>query len=116
LFGFSSVEERSVVAAFDGGAVTSDAGALLPGTAGRSIGPVGRFAACFADGHAQGPVIHQRRAQVCRRVFAIAPGYNGPVGHDQWDVSDAQRNQIPIASDRGVPAHLAFRPKVPAQN
>ena len=29
LFGFAPVEDRSVVAAFDGGAMTSDAGALL---------------------------------------------------------------------------------------
>ena len=31
LFGFSRVEKRKVVAAFDGGAVTSDAGGLLLG-------------------------------------------------------------------------------------
>ena len=31
LFGFAPVEGRAVVAAFDGGAITSDAGALLLG-------------------------------------------------------------------------------------
>ena len=31
LFGFAPVEGREVVAAFDGGAITSDAGALLLG-------------------------------------------------------------------------------------
>jgi len=49
-FGFGVVEGRSVVASFDGGAVTSDAGALLLGAADRAIGLVERFAACFSDG------------------------------------------------------------------
>ena len=38
LFGFEAVEGRQVVAAFDGGQVTSDAGALLLGAVtGRSV-------------------------------------------------------------------------------
>ena len=37
-FGFSPVEGREVVAAFDGGAITSDAGALLLGATDRAIG------------------------------------------------------------------------------
>ncbi len=47
LFGFAPVEGRSVVAAFDGGAITSDAGALLLGAADRAIRLVERFAGCF---------------------------------------------------------------------
>ena len=38
LFGFEPVEGRQVVAAFDGGPITSDAGALLLGAANRCIG------------------------------------------------------------------------------
>ena len=52
LFGLEVVEGRQVVAAFDGGAVTSDAGALLLGAADAAIGLVTRFAACFDDGRA----------------------------------------------------------------
>jgi hypothetical protein len=37
LFGFTEVEGREVVAGFDGGAITSDAGALLLSAADRSI-------------------------------------------------------------------------------
>ena len=37
LFEFAPVEGRRVVAAFDGGAITSDAGALLLGQADRAI-------------------------------------------------------------------------------
>jgi hypothetical protein len=38
-----------VVAAFDGGAITSDAGALLLGATDRVIGMMTRFKACFHD-------------------------------------------------------------------
>ena len=53
LFGYEVVEGRRVVAGFDGGEVTSDAGALLLGATDRAIGLMGRFAACFADGRAR---------------------------------------------------------------
>ena len=46
---FARVESRAVVAAFDGGAVTSDAGSVLLGATDRAIGLVERFAGCFAD-------------------------------------------------------------------
>ena len=49
LFGFAPVEGREVVAAFDGGAITSDAGALLLGATDRAIGMMERFATCFHD-------------------------------------------------------------------
>lgn len=45
---FAPVQGRAVVAAFDGGAITSDAGALLLGSTDRAIRLVERFAACFS--------------------------------------------------------------------
>ena len=53
LFGYEVVEGRQVVAAFDGGDNTSDAGGLLLGATDRALGLVARFAACFADGRAR---------------------------------------------------------------
>jgi len=47
LFGFAPVAGRSVVAGFDGGAITSDAGALLLGATDRVIRVVDRFARCL---------------------------------------------------------------------
>src|SRR3712207_1438276 len=52
LFEFTRVEGRAVIAGFDGGAITSDAGALLLGATDRAIGLGGRFAACFRDARA----------------------------------------------------------------
>ncbi len=82
LFGFAPVEDRSVVAAFDGGAMTSDAGALLLGAADRAVGLIDRFAACFVD-HRDGRLIeHELRGLVGQRVFGIALGYEDLIDHD----------------------------------
>lgn len=83
LFGYEVIEGRAVVAAFDGGEVTSDAGGLLLGATDRAIGLVGRFAACFADGRAQTQVEHTVEAMVAQRVFGIALGYEDLIDHDQ---------------------------------
>lgn len=48
-FGFEPVEGRGAAAAFDGGAITSDAGALLLGATDRAIQLMDRFASCFHD-------------------------------------------------------------------
>jgi hypothetical protein len=83
VFGYEVVEGRQVVAAFDGGEVTSDAGALLLGATDRAIGLVARFAACFDDGRVQAQVEHSIEAMVAQRVFGIALGYEDLVDHDQ---------------------------------
>ena len=61
LFEFAPVEGRQVVAAFDGGAITSDAGALLLGATDRAIRLIDRFAACFTDARVRGADRAQRR-------------------------------------------------------
>jgi hypothetical protein len=49
LFGFARVQGRSVVAAFDGGKITLDAGALLLGASDRATGMIVRLDDCFTD-------------------------------------------------------------------
>jgi hypothetical protein len=83
LFGFSSVEGRQVVAGFDGGAVTSEAGALLLGATDRAIGLVRRFAECFTDARRRASVDHPLVSLVGQRVFAIALGYEDLIDHDE---------------------------------
>lgn len=51
---FAPVEGRAAVSTFDGGAITSDAGALPLGATDRVVRLVERFAACFRD--ARGPL------------------------------------------------------------
>jgi Transposase DDE domain group 1 len=83
LFEFAPVEGRAVVAGFDGGAVTSDAGALLLGATDRAIRLVERFAGCFGDGREEGRVVHELAAMVGQRVFGLALGYEDLNDHDR---------------------------------
>src|SRR5438067_1626549 len=83
LFGFAPVEGREVVAAFDGGAITSDAGALLLGATDRAIGMMDRFAACFHDVRRPEWIEHEVVTLVGQRVFGIALGYEDLNDHDQ---------------------------------
>ena len=82
LFGFARVEGRAVVAAFDGGKITSDAGGVLLGAADRAIGLVGRFARCFSDSRSPELIEHTVATMVGQRVFGIALGYEDVVDHD----------------------------------
>ncbi len=83
LFGYEAVEGRQVVAAFDGGQVTSDAGALLLGAANRAIGLMRRLARCFADGRALALVEHTVETMLMQRICGIALGYEDLVDHDE---------------------------------
>jgi hypothetical protein len=83
LFGFARVEGRAVVASFDGGAITSDAGGLLLGAADRAIGLVDRFASCFRDARSAALIEHEVRTLVGQRVFGLALGYEDLIDHDE---------------------------------
>lgn len=82
-FEFARVESRAVVAAFDGGAVTSDAGSLLLGATDRAIGLVDRFAGCFTDHRRADLIEHEVRTLVSQRIFGIALGYEDLNDHDE---------------------------------
>jgi hypothetical protein len=73
---------RAVVAAFDGGDHTTDAGGLLLGATDRAINLVGRFAACFVDHRVQAQVEHTVATMVAQRVFGIVLGYEDLIDHD----------------------------------
>jgi hypothetical protein len=76
------VEGRAVVAGFDGGTITSDAGALLLGATDRAIGLIRRFAACFTDYRSPDRIEHDLATLIGQRVFALALGYEDLVDHD----------------------------------
>jgi len=83
LFEFAPVEGRQVVAAFDGGAITSDAGALLLGKTDRAIRLTERFASCFNDTRVSELVEHSVGTMVMQRVVGIALGYEDLNDHDE---------------------------------
>jgi hypothetical protein len=79
---FARLDRRELVADFGGGAITSDAGALLLGATDKAINLVDRFAACFTDGRTAGRVVHDVHTLVGQRVFGIALGYEDLNDHD----------------------------------
>jgi Transposase DDE domain group 1 len=80
---FEGFEGRRVVGAFDGGAVTSNAGATLLREADRAIGLTAKVARCFRDGRAAELVVHNIETLVAQRVHAIALGYEDINDHDE---------------------------------
>ena len=82
-FSFARVESRRVVADFEGGAITSDAGALLLGATNRAIGLVDRFAGCFSDRRRKDLIEHDVWTLVGQRVFGLAMGYEDVNDHDE---------------------------------
>src|SRR5215472_3279089 len=83
LFEFEAVEGRSVVAGFDGGNITSNAGALLLGRVDCGLGLVRRFAECFIDRRDPRYVEHQVATLVGQRIFGLALGYEDLNDHDE---------------------------------
>lgn len=82
LFGFAPVAGRSVIASFDGGAMTSDAGALLLGAANKVLGLARRLAACFKDSRDPAYIEHTVETLVMQRITGIALGYEDLNDHD----------------------------------
>src|SRR6201982_1299433 len=83
LFGFTPVEGRKVVAAFDGGQMTSDAGAMLLGATDKQIRLTERFGRCFPDYRVADLVEHTVPSLVGQRVLGMPLGYEDLIDHDQ---------------------------------
>ena len=74
-FSFPAVCRKKVVAAFDGGRITSDGGVLLLSMAERRLGIADRLARCFPDQRDPTRITHTLADMIRARVFAIACGY-----------------------------------------
>jgi hypothetical protein len=82
LFDFAPVESRKVIANFDGGAITSDAGALLLGATDKVLGLTHRLAACFKDHRNPAFTEHRVETLLTQRITALALGYEDLNDHD----------------------------------
>ena len=82
-FDFQSCQGRRVAAAFNGGTITSHAGALLLRESGRAIGLFDRVAACFTDHRDPRLTEHSVSTLVAQRIVALALGYEDLNDHDQ---------------------------------
>lgn len=72
---FSPVGRRQVLADFDGGRITSDAGLLLLREVDRRLGLVDAINECIPDPRDPVLTVHQQREMIAQRIFSIALGY-----------------------------------------
>src|ERR1022692_4007110 len=82
-FEFKGHFSRRVGAAFDGGTMTSDGGALLLRETDRRLNLLPRLAECFLDRRNPVLVTHPVAEMVAQRVYALALGYEDLNDHEQ---------------------------------
>jgi len=112
-FGFQPLGSREVTARFDGGTITSDAGALLLREVEAKTGLLADLARCFEDFRNPKLIEHTTEELIKQRVFALALGYEDLNDHDQLradpllatlvgkrDVTGENRQEL---HDRGKP-------------
>src|SRR5271156_6460692 len=109
---FGRVEGRSVVAEFDGGVLTSDAGGLLLGAADRRLDLVRRIARCFRDARDPRLVEHSVATLIGQRVFGMkirAWGHQkGANSSCSWPPFCNFRARVPrVGSPLGAPAPMS---------
>jgi Transposase DDE domain group 1 len=112
-FAFQGLGTRAVVAAFDGGMITSDAGALLLRELEDKRRIVRQFAACFTDHRDPNAIEFALEQLLAQRIFGLCCGYEDLIDHDLLradallaavvGVTDPSGQQRRRASDRGKP-------------
>ena len=82
-FDFQPQNSRKIVAHFNGGNITSDAGGLLLQQAERITGIISQFADCFTDHRDPDLSEFTVKELLAQRIFALALGYEDLNDHDQ---------------------------------
>ena len=80
---FQPLATREVRGMFDGGAIASDAGAMLLREVEAKLGIIGRFADCFTDHRDAQRIDHTVGQLISQRVYGLALGYEDLNDHDQ---------------------------------
>jgi hypothetical protein len=80
---FQGLGTRDVVARFDGGLITSDAGALLLREVEAKFRFIAQFASCFTDHRDPELVEHPLTDLLKQRIFALCLGYEDLNDHDR---------------------------------
>ncbi len=79
---FQGLGNRQVVADFDGGTISSDAGALLLREIDMAHGLLDSFTECFTDMRDERYIEHSVRDLIAQRVFALCLGYEDLNDHE----------------------------------
>ena len=68
---FSRLSRRKIRADFDGGKITSDAGALLIPEVDRQLGLIEAINTCIPDPRNQDPIIHKQKTLLAQRTTIV---------------------------------------------
>jgi len=82
-FDFHPLNRRDVVARFDGGEITSDAGALLLREVEKRTGILRQLSACFTDHRDPERIEHRVFVLLAQRIYGLALGYEDLSDHDR---------------------------------
>lgn len=82
-FSFATESRREVVARFDGGTITTEAGGLLLHQTEQKVGILRQFTRCFEDHRNPARIEHSVGELVRQRVYGLAQGYEDLNDHDQ---------------------------------
>ena len=112
-FAFQDLGTRDVLADFNGGRITSDAGALLLREVDTRFSLLDSFAACFTDHRDPDLIEHPLVALLKQRVFGLCLGYEDLNDHDRLrhdallavavGVTDLLGENRTRPADRGIP-------------
>src|SRR5712691_8571399 len=80
---FHALGSREVVAQFDGGDITSDAGGLILREVEQRTGILKKFGACFVDYRNPEAIEHPVEDLVAQRAYGLCLGYEDLNDHDQ---------------------------------
>jgi len=72
---FASLGRKKIQADFNGGSLTSDAGALLLRELDKRIGLIDDINQCIPEPRNPIYTVHQRKTMLAQRIFGIALGY-----------------------------------------
>jgi hypothetical protein len=101
-FGFPAIDRKKLIAAFDGGRITSDGGVLLLGVVERRLGIATRLAGLIADPRNPAFVTHSVDDILRARILAIACGYEDADDLDHLRTDPAFKlacNRLPDSGD-----------------
>ena len=104
----TGVKRRQVVANFDGGRLTSDAGVVLLREVDRRIGLIDAINECLPDPRDPRYITHEQREMLAQRIFSLALGYEDL--NDQQTLRDDPALQVAAGKTADPERPLASPP------
>jgi Transposase DDE domain group 1 len=100
---FSSLGSKALVADFQGGRLTSDAGALLLREVGEATGLFRALDQVIPDPRDPALIVHDQKALIAQRIIALALGYEDLNDHQALRTDPALQAAAGAVPDEGTP-------------